>query len=84
MLPICQQEGGECPCVVNGENLALDEELSEQVDILRITLQVHEAMQDASALKPFEAMGINDDILSYAEIIHTWNLHRASQKPNEN
>lgn len=81
MLPICQQEGGQCPCVADGENLALDEELSEQVEILKITLWSYDATQNPHALRPFEAMGINDDILSYAEIIHTWNLHTASKRP---
>ena len=75
-------EGRKCPCEdENGDNLALDEQLSEQVEILKVTLSVHEATMDANALKkPFDEMGIYEDILSHAQIISTWNQFRASKK----
>jgi hypothetical protein len=85
-------EGRKCPCSfeinadgkeIDIENLALDDELSEQVEILKVTLSVHEATMDANALlRPFTEMRIYEDILSHAQIISSWNQYRASKKPH--
>lgn len=82
------QEGRKCPVSLDDdgnevENLALDEELSDQVEIVKIALSINEATMDAQVLKkPFEELGLYDDILSYAQIISTWNTYKNSQKKN--
>jgi hypothetical protein len=81
------QEGRKCPVSLDEggnevENLALDEELNDQVEIVKIALSINEATMDAQVLKkPFEEMGLYDDILSYAQIISTWNTYKLAQKP---
>lgn len=71
------QEGRKCPV----EDLAIDRQLSEQVDTLRVVLGIHEATMDPSVLKkPLEEMGVYDDYLSYAEILSTWRTWIKTQK----
>ena len=63
------------------ENLALDEKLSEQVELLKVVLSIHSNTMDSEVLKePFKQMGLYEDVFSYADILITWNQYTARNK----
>lgn len=80
------QEGVGCPLAKDWEgnpteNLALDEELSEQVNLLKVVLSIHSGTMDATVLKePFQEIGLYKDVISYADILITWNQYTQTQK----